>query len=463
MEVQPKRKPGRPRKVVKQAVKPRRSTRSKVEKVPQKKGKLVKKAPKKVSKPVVEPVMEESEEDEVGQERVAVKKPKLLKASSESSVGELDDSDESTIEIICIAYEDSNELVKYETKKHAMKFFNQLPVAFQSKAAIKTFASHKEYLKYKNALYRALMDSKGTPTSPKKAKLMRPPVPAVTPPVASLPKVRNPYAKTKTSPSLLQKPSGMVTYEHTPETSGIFEALDKTLHKMGTQFNIHWFSGTPGYAEKQVIFMEYVDAKKGLCNWLHKPDMWFNLGAADRTRDASDQLFPEDFYDWTVVCRRDPNSNKDIPWTEKVMSRDNRPFNVSAVGFSAMVDVEWDEEEIRKRIFDMWGAIVSNSTIQKAYQYTIHKTRPSRSIEEKTHPIGSQDNNDASLYWHQFLGALDHINMIDHASLDEVYLKQDREHALTTMFSLDRFHVGREMYSTDNAQQQEIRRFLSKH
>ena len=168
MEVQPKRKPGRPKKVVNQAVKPRRSTRSKVDKAPPKKGKLVKKAPKKVSKAVVETVLEESEEDEVGQQKLAVRKPTLLKASSESSIGELEDSDDSNIEIICIAYEDSNELVKYETKKHAKRFFNQLPVAFQSKAAIKTFASHKEYVKYKTPCTEHLWTQKGLPLHPKK-------------------------------------------------------------------------------------------------------------------------------------------------------------------------------------------------------------------------------------------------------------------------------------------------------
>ena len=138
----------------------------------------------------------------------------------------------------------------------------------------------------------------------------------------------------------------------------------------------------------------------------------------------------------------------------------NVTYELTAYGLYSLVPKSHDQDTTIDLVRKAWQGIVFKDEPQRCYHDMMMANNKSEYVQKETQPSSV---NSKAHYWNQLKGALDHIVVEMHNSLDEVFMRKDINDILIDIFGLTHKEVLNEDFDTDPMRAHSIRQFALRH
>ena len=170
--------------------------------------------------------------------------------------------------------------------------------------------------------------------------------------------------------------------------------------------------------------------------WLNQADVWASIAQADKNCT----LFPEEIQSMRVCNLRA------VPFDKKsgsvAKSKKVGKWDIAQSGLLLAVPVDHGTDEILAFVSDTFSEVLGSPRFQKFYKAGLERGQSDKKVLDALPG-----------YWVEYCEALDtdHIKMIAHHSLDEIFLKEDIDKIMAEMSGVSLKLSMQGSYSDDAA------------
>ena len=200
--------------------------------------------------------------------------------------------------------------------------------------------------------------------------------------------------------------------------------MRSVIRTKGMKLIVHYWPGVPGSAIAQIIFIDIIDTRQDFTHWLQRPEKWVDVfGNIEQECENTPNPLGKFFSQMRSAHIRAPTGDN-VSQTKIVTGSDSGgKLTLHRQGLYTYLPNGHNSDTIREHIKRNMARVLNDYDIQVCYRMIMTETSRNTRIPELLAP--RQGAGSGGVFWDQLQGAVDAMEFVPHASLNEVFLNND--------------------------------------
>ena len=199
--------------------------------------------------------------------------------------------------------------------------------------------------------------------------------------------------------------------------------MRSVIRTKGMKLIIHYWPGVPTAAVAQIVFIDIIDTRQDFTHWLQRPEKWVDVfGNIQQECENTTNPLGKFFTQMRSAHFRAP-SGDNVAQTKIVKGSDGgSKLTLHRQGLYTYLPNGQNSDSIREHIKRNMARVLNDYDIQVCYRMIMTETSRNNRIPDLLNPCQA---GSGGVFWDQLQGAVDGMEFIPHASLNEVFLNND--------------------------------------